>query len=134
MCGVRSMAASGRDATDGASAIACCAGMNITGAQESADGQLFGIPGMWQGASLEHGISSEDGEDGVESPATASGIAAPDSCIAMGCIPFAVGTANAKPAAAIIRWRAKKLARSAAKRRERFIDFRIPISERKFQG
>ncbi|MGH9381100.1 MAG: hypothetical protein ACRD2Z_10875, partial [Thermoanaerobaculia bacterium] len=100
--------------------------MEITGAQDSANGQLFGIPGMWQGASLEQGISSEDGEDGMDDPA-ASGIA-------MDCIPPTLGMASAKPPAAIIRWSAKRLARSAAKRRERFMAYTIPISDRKFQG
>lgn len=101
-------------------------------AQDSAEGHVLGIPGTWQGASSEQGISSEDEEDGVDNPA-ASGIDTPDSCIAMDCIPPALGMANAKPPAAIIKWRAKKLARSALKRRERFIDCRIPLSDRKFQ-
>lgn len=92
------------------------AGSETADGQGNVEGQPLGMPGIWQGASSEQGAFSEDASDRT-SEAPISGITSgPDPCIIIA--PPAPGIANARPPTTI-RWRAKRLARSAAYGRKR---------------
>ncbi len=120
--GAPGMAAAGGDAASGsASATSTGAGAGITAAHGAIMGQWLGMPGTWQGAASGQGISSPDEDVDEVSTVDAMSISGMAIAIPPASIPLPADMPDAKPPAAIARWRRKRLARSTAERRERIM-------------
>lgn len=123
VCGARRADTAGRrECVEERARPICPAGMEIADGQGNVEGQPLGMPGIWQGASSEQGVSPEDGADSLDRP-DMSDIGAADSCAARVCVSPG-DIANTRPPATI-RWRADKPARSAANRRRRTIAVKL---------
>ena len=98
-----------------------CAGVGTAGAQDTAVAQLLGMPGTWQGASPEQGISSCGDIGAAMDPAVTVATDELTVCTATGCASAEADIPGTTPPTAIIRWRRNKLARSVGMRRVRII-------------